>query len=308
MGKVLILGIFFISAIFIIIILSVQSETGDSREGISINLTEIQAKALCREALNYGIKKVKDAGSSADSVTYTQTFVDYEVGGGIIDRIEYTAIGDTMKISSYASYQNGNNTFHHKSTAFVTWALATGSAAIVANGEINVGGNATVDGGILPNLDPPLDFEAFFGMTKVQMQAIADNDLVDPHNNPGGVSGVTYVTFSGAFPGTFRVTNPSWVGNGILVVDGDVELTGGTFTGVMWVVGRLRINGVDGFSGAIYVEGLDAYGEIQAVPLLGTCVISYEEGVIDSVMSTIGITNWETLNLELKVISMFEDD
>ena len=42
MGKVLIIGIFVISAIFIIIILSVQSETGNSREGISRNLTEIQ--------------------------------------------------------------------------------------------------------------------------------------------------------------------------------------------------------------------------------------------------------------------------
>ena len=72
MGKVLILGIFFISAVFIIIILSVQGETSDSREDISRNLTEIQAKALCREALNYGIKKVDIGvilGSGMDAIS-----------------------------------------------------------------------------------------------------------------------------------------------------------------------------------------------------------------------------------------------
>ena len=304
MGKVLIVGIFFISAIFIIIILSVQSETGDSREDISRNLTEIQAKALCREALNYGIKKVKDAGSSATLPTYTQTFVDYEIGDGIIDSIQYTSVGDTMKISSYATYQNSNNIFHHKSTAFVTWASSYGSAAITANGEINQGGNATINGGTLPNLNPPLDFEEFFGMTKAQMRAIADNDLVDPNNNQSGVTGVTYVTFTGAYPGTFRVTKTSWNGTGILVVDGDAEFTGGSFTGVMWIVGRLRVNGNNGFHGAIYVEGIGSGGEIQAVPILGNCSITYDEAAVIAALGHAG----QILTKSFKVLSIFEDD
>ena len=309
MGKVLIIGIFVISAIFIIIILSVQSETGNSREGISRNLTEIQAKALCREALNYGIKKVKDAGSSATLPSYTQPFVDFEIGDGIIDSIEYIAIGDTMKISSYATYQNVNNTFQHKSTAFVTWALATGSAAITANGAINQGGSATITGGTLPYLNPPLDFEEFFGMTKDYMR---DNEadwvlenypaVMNPDPDPDSlwISGTTYVT-----TGELRVTRTDWDGEGILVVEGDANFNGGSFRGVMWITGSLIVTGNENFSGAIYVEGIDPLGgEATAVPILGDCTITYDASVILSVMGNIG----QVLSYELKVLSIFEDD
>ena len=309
MGKVLIVGIFVISAIFIIIILSVQGETSDSREGISRNLTEIQAKQLCREALNYGIKRVKDAGSSATLPTYTQTFVDFEIGDGIIDRIEYTAIGDTMKISSYASYQNGNNTFQHKSTAFVTWDSSYGAAAITANGYIDVGGNADVESTI-PNVNPALDFEDFFGITKAEMRAIADivynHDMVDPPNNPGGISDVTYVSFTNP-NGILKVTQSSWSGSGLLVVDGNCSITGGYFSGVLWVTGNLFIRGNDGFEGAIYNEGINSSGgSTLEVDVLGTSIIHYNPASIDSAFALIGqpyITS-----SKLKVISMFEDD
>ena len=304
MGKVLIIGIFVTSALFVVIILSVRDGVEDTPELLSENLTELQAKQLCREAINYGIKKVNDAGDSGLPETHMQTFVDFQIGEGIIDCIQYTTINDTVTISAYATYHHDNNTFQHKSTALVTWALKYENAAIIANGDIEVIGSAVVNGNLIPDVIPLLDFEEFFGMTKAEMRAIADNDLVDPGNNPSGVSGVTYASFTGSYPGTFRITTTAWNGNGILVVDGDAEFTGGSFTGVMWIMGRLRVNGNNGFHGAIYVEGIGPGGEILAVPVSGDCEISYDETAIMLALGYVG----QILTYELKIISLFEDD
>ena len=304
MGKVLIVGIFVIAALFIVIILSVRDRVEEAPQLLSKNLTEIQARALCREALNYGIKKVSDAGSSPTQGANTQTFTNFQVGDGVIDSIQYTTTSDTIVISSYATYQNANDVIQHKSTAITTWGSKYGKAAIVANGAIDVTGNAVVNGELLPDVNPLLDFEEFFGMTKAEMRAIADNDLVNPHNNPSGVTGITYVTFTGSYPGTLKVTKSSWSGSGILVVDGDANFTGGSFSGVMWIVGRLRINGNDGFNGAIYVEGLGPGGEILPVPVLGTCVISYDEAAIILALGYVG----QTLTKSFKILSIHEDD
>ena len=304
MGKILIVGIFVIAALFIVIILSVRDRVDNSPELLSKNLTELQAKALCREAINYGIKKVNDAGDSGLPTTHMQTFVDFQIGNGIIDSIQYTTINDTVSISAYASYQNNNDTYQHKSTALVTWAPKYENGAIVANGDIDVTGSAVVNGDLIPDVIPLLDFEEFFGMTKAEMQAIADNDMVDPRNNPGGISGITYMSFSGSYPGTLMITTTSWNGTGILVVDGDANFTGGSFTGIMWIVGRLRVNGNNGFYGAIYVEGIGPGGEILPVPVSGDCEITYDETAIMLALGYVG----QILTYELKIISIFEDD
>ena len=304
MGKLLVIGVFAIAAIITVILLSFQDNAKAAPELLSKNLTELQAKTLCREALNYGIKKVSDAGSLASLPTYTTTFVDFQIGEGIIDSIKYTTINDTVTISAYATYHNDNDTFQHKSTAIVTWAPKYDNAAIVANGEIDVSGSAVVNGNLIPDVNPLLDFEEFFGMTKAEMRAIADNDLVDPGNNPSGVSGVTYTSFTGSYPGTFRVTTTAWNGSGILIVDGDAEFTGGAFSGVMWIMGRLRVNGNNGFYGAIYVEGIGPGGTILPVPVSGDCEISYDEAAIMLALGYVG----QILTYELKVLSIFEDD
>ena len=307
MGKVLIVGIFVISAIFIIIILSVQAGTSGSKELLSENLTEIQAKALCREALNYGVKRVNDAGSSGP-LPPSQTFVDFKVGKGIIDSIEYTTLGDTIKISAYATYQNGNDTFHHKSSTLVTWGSGYGPAAITANGNIDIGGASSVSGGINPYVNPALDFENFFGITMAEMRAIADtvynHDYVNPPINPGGFSGVTYVSFTNP-TGILQISRSSWSGSGLLVVDGNCSITGGDFTGVIWCTGSLFIRGNDSFNGAIYNEGIDnSGGPTLDVRLRGTSDITYDAAAVEAAFALIG----QTISSKLKELSIFEDD
>ena len=294
-------------AIITMIILSVQDGTKDSSELLSNNLTEIQAKAFCREAVNFGIKRVSDAGASSPPPTHLQTFTNFQITDGIIDSIQYTTSNDTIAISAYATYQNNSDTYQHKSTAIITWGSIYGDAAITANGPIDVSGSAIVNGNIIPCVNPVLDFEDFFGITKEEMKAMADYDLVNPSPNPDPnpdpllcVSGITYVTTN-----QLKITTSAWAGTGILVVEGDARFNGGSFTGVIWVTGSLIINGNEGFDGAVYNEGIDpSGGEANTVPVLGNCEISYDKSAVVLALGYVG----QVLTYKLKILSMHEDD
>ena len=306
MGKLLILSIVVIAAIITTILLSVQDVTNDTPDLLSQNLTELQAKQLCQTALHYGEKKINDAGSSAIPTTHMQTFVNFDIGDGIIDSIQYETSNDTVIISSYATYNNGNDTFQHKSSSLLTWATQYGVAAVIANGPIDVSGSAVVNGNTIQNVDPQLNFEEFFGMTKAQMRAIADYNLVNPHPNPDpdpglmNVSGITYVTAR-----EMKVTTSSWAGTGILVIDGNARFNGGSFTGVIWVTGTLIVTGNEDFFGAVYIEGRNMGGGMATtVSILGDSVISYDESAIILALGHAG----QILTKKLKVLSIHEDD
>ena len=177
------------------------------------------------------------------------------------------------------------------------------NAALTANGNIGVGGDANIEGNLNPNADPVLDFETFFGMTKADMRAMANFDVVNPGLNPdpdpdplSNVSGITYVSF--IHTGQLKVTLPAWHGSGLLVVDGDCTINGGSFSGVLWITGNLFMNGNNGYTGAIYVEG-------QAnVNILGTSAISYDAPAIIAALSHTGTV----ISYELEILDMFEDD
>lgn len=106
--------------------------------------------------------------------------------------------------------------------------------------------------------DPDL-FGDVFNRTKEEISAVANH--VPPNNNPDqdptdgflGISGVTWITN----PGTpLMITDTgSWQGSGILIVDGDLKITGGSFDGIIWVTGNLRVDGNPPINGTIFVEG-----------------------------------------------------
>ena len=302
MGKFLIITLLVIGSIFILIILSVQDRTADIPELLSSNLTEIQAKALCREALIYGMKEINDDTITLSEGSTTQTFINFEVLEGTIDSIQYisNAAIDTIKIISYASYQNANNTYQHKSSALVSWVPVNVQAAISSNSSIEVSGSATVNGSLVQNSDPPLSFEEVFsGVTKAQMEAMADTVLTYPGNNPACLDSLGIIWING----DLKVTNDSWDESGILVVTGDASFQGGSFSGIMWIIGDLFINGNNGFDGAIYVEGGI---EIEGDPLIvsGDSETSFSLSAIIAAFASIGLA----LDYELQISSLFEDD
>ena len=302
MGKLLIVAIFIVAAVITVILLSVQDRTEEVPELSSSNLAELQAKALCHEAIVYGMRHINDGTSGYYSGETTQTYTNFGVMDGTIDSIQYisNATNDTIEISSYASYQNADETIQHKSSALVCWVPTYAQGAMYANGNIIVGGSADITGNLFENCDPPLDFEAFFGITKTEMDSIADNHLSDPPNNPAGVEDITWVSFT-TEGGSMNVTNTGWYGSGILVIDGDAHWSGGAFDGIMWITGELFINGNNGFNGAVYCEGGITY---EDVTVLGDCQITYDWAAILAAFNDASLT----IDYELKIISWFEDE
>lgn len=124
------------------------------------------------------------------------------------------------------------------------------TSAITANGDVVVRGSAEVNGDIDANY--VFDFEEVFGISKETMEDSANNSYVDPPNNVTPVSNITWVDIDSLED--FRITDNTWTGNGILVVNGDAKITGGHFEGIIWIIGSLWISGDPIIDGAIFVE------------------------------------------------------
>lgn len=124
--------------------------------------------------------------------------------------------------------------------------------------EIIVTGNSTIDGkagpGIkVPDLDmvsiagsgevkgdpnvlekePLPSFNDVFGMTKEEMKTLATvyTDTKPKNNIPSPANGITWIE------GDRQYTQTGWYGEGILIVTGNLRLTGGVFNGVIYIMG-----------------------------------------------------------------------
>ncbi|MFH1783614.1 MAG: hypothetical protein ABH868_01760 [bacterium] len=150
----------------------------------------------------------------------------------------------------------------------------TVTSAVACGGGVDVQGSASVDGGSLSGLTvPPGDsvtvqgsasvtgtppvssgtfptFEEIFGVTSAKMQSMATTTYISPANN-SAVSGITWCT------GDFQITQNGWSGSGILIVNGDLKITGGTFSGVIYVFDELEVAGNTNIQGAIFCEEID---------------------------------------------------
>jgi hypothetical protein len=171
--------------------------------------------------------------------------------------------------------------------------------AIEANGEIKVSGAVAINGGVSENTT--LDFEYIFGITPAEMEAMADHNYTDPPNNQMPVDKITWVNLSSE--SSFRISQTGWTGSGILVVKEPsgsttpaLEIEGGVFNGVIWVIGNLRISGNAIINGAIFVEN----GSAEVTRLTGTPAITYDFSVVEDAFKYLGntvtdISNWQEI-------------
>ncbi|OGX18540.1 MAG: hypothetical protein A3K83_07620 [Omnitrophica WOR_2 bacterium RBG_13_44_8b] len=108
------------------------------------------------------------------------------------------------------------------------------------------------------------------------------------------VDGITWVDLS---PGEeLRISSDTWSGSGLLVVGGDAQITGGTFNGILYVIGKLRMSGNPVINGSVLAE---SQAEIDTT-LTGNVTISYDSGAITSALGPLGfvapvIVSWEEI-------------
>ncbi len=301
MGRLLIIALLIAATIFTVITLSQKDNRGDTAEQTSRNLAKIQAKALSNEALNYSIKRLQNGSVDFVDDQATLSFSDFNVLDGKIDSISYArnSAADSITIKSYVHHLVGDEAVHKTTSALVSIVPANIQAAVSANGEVIVKGNAAVVGDIDENCDPPLNFEEIFGVTKDYVKSIATNYYTDPPNNQTPCENITWVDITDP-KNSLKITTTGWSGSGLLVVDGDADFAGGYFYGVIWITGELRISGNLIVDGALFVEGGT---EIAATVISGTPVIEFSSEAVSDFLGTVDFPT----KMQYKIISIFYD-
>jgi len=140
--------------------------------------------------------------------------------------------------------------------------------------------------------DPDAYFEEIFNTTKDQMMEKAKRDGIyyeyPPNNAPAHE--ITWVEVP---EGSFQITRDDWLGEGILIVNGDLQITGGIFNGIIWVTGNIAM-GNPVINGAVFVEG-----EIT-VDIAGTVDLIYDPDAIGDAIDEIGTLPWVEFWEQLK--------
>lgn len=149
---------------------------------------------------------------------------------------------------------------------------------------LQTGGSATIVGPT--ESGTAHDFEEVFGVSKNNMRK-AVGSVVDPSNNYTPVSGVTWLKCDTS--SEVRITQAHWSGSGVMIIEGDLQMQGGTFDGVIWVEGTLDISGGATINGAIICEG-------DVDLLTGNPTITYTPVTI---ANTVNVTNYPPLPYEV---------
>ncbi|MBI5554229.1 MAG: hypothetical protein HY920_00035 [Elusimicrobia bacterium] len=169
----------------------------------------------------------------------------------------------------------------------------TVNSALACGGNVNMGGNASIAGTTLTGVLVPVGcsvntvggatvtgtpatgnapfpaFEDIFGLTLAQMQGFATTKYTNPGNNPA-CTGITWVD------GDLKATSSDWHGTGILIVNGNFDMSGGDFTGVIYVVGTFKMTGNALIAGSILSQSM-----ADVTGIFGTADIAYSAAAVD---------------------------
>jgi cytoskeletal protein CcmA (bactofilin family) len=156
------------------------------------------------------------------------------------------------------------------------------TSAVEAEAAVDIHGSVTINGDVKEYVD--VDAVDIFDLTLIELEEIARDYFPatyygdDPEEVPFSNNVATAVTFISSPEDISQVTETGWSGDGILIVDGDFKITGGTFNGIIWVKGTLDIHGNAIINGGIFVEsGVDIDTGIT-----GTPTVSYDPDACDN--------------------------
>ena len=282
MGKLVIIFIALITLVIILIVVSAREKVDRMPEMIVLNELTEQVKRIGTYALTFALKQLTDNIVPVSEGSVTQQFDQFSVFDGSIDSLKYTinADQDSIVINAYTSCRISGHEIYHVSEVLVSHipleVNPTGvDSAITSTGKIVVKGSSDINGGISENAT--FDFKEIFGYTKTEVESGATNLYVDPENNILPVDNITWVNF--VENTELLISDNNWEGSGILIINGDMRISGGYFEGIIWVIGNLRITGNPIIEGAIFVEGGT---DIETTLSTGNPTINYNSDVVSS--------------------------
>ena len=171
------------------------------------------------------------------------------------------------------------------------------TSALTAGGDIEIKGSAEIN-------PPPTDddkfvnfelgndpddgltlFEEIFGVTKDEMKDIAQSSPNKYYSSAINNDVVENITWVDGTPDQSQITTSTWTGSGIFIVNGDLKITGGTFEGILWVIGSLEIAaGNPVISGAVFVE----CGAQVDTTVTGNATIELNTEAVDDAFGDLG--------------------
>ena len=172
------------------------------------------------------------------------------------------------------------------------------TSAVTAGGSITVTGSADIE----PDPEPedtfydfelgedPNDglslFEEIFGVSKDDMKAIAQESPNRYYNSAIKNEIVENITWVDGGGEESEITTSTWTGSGIFIVNGNLKITGGTFDGILWVIGSLYLGaGNPTIRGSVFVE---CSTEVDTT-VTGNVTLQLNQGAIDDALGNLGI-------------------
>ncbi|MEA3476302.1 MAG: hypothetical protein U9R23_07680 [Candidatus Cloacimonadota bacterium] len=280
MGKVLIIIVLLLTAIFAAITLSVQHRAEKAPEMLSQGYG---LRNVGTYALRYAIKQIKAGSITSDITTSFDDFIVLTDGriNSIKYDFEYDYSGDSTAIDIIAnvSWITPDDTLYHECEAVVrlqssgSTIYQFGDYALTTAGTIRLKGQSSAT----PNKqNTEFTFENIFGMTQQEAKDYATSKGTcyeggtDPGHGEYTIDDFTWIE------GDYHPT--SWnISSGILIVNGNLHSSAHViFTGVIYVIGTFFPTAWTSISGAVFVEYT---GQTE---LSGHATIDYDKDVLDS--------------------------
>ncbi len=184
------------------------------------------------------------------------------------------------------------------------------TSALACGGNVSMGGTANIVGDPLIDVVVPdgsavtisgaataqdtshapfPDFQTVFGVTMDAMKDYATTKYTNPGNN-ADCNGITWVE------GDFKATANDWRGSGILIVNGNFDIDGGLFTGVIYVVGAFSMSGNAQISGSILSQS-----SVEVTGIYGTADIFYNAAAIEQANNSypFRIVSWQEVKNQI---------
>lgn len=281
MGKVVIIGLVIIGALVAITLVSVHDKSEKIPDTETDQVLELEVIHIGNYALKYALQELRNKNIPISQGYYVQNFDDFPVLSGGIDSISYNPVTiDTIFISAFVNCEISGKSITHESRAVVQYnpLSVTPSGvtnAITSDGLIEIKGSAEVEGEVVEQAT--FDFEEIFGYTKEQIRNAATHLYIDPDNNQTPVDNVTWMETVENTKVT--ISSDTWSGSGILVIDGDLHLSGGYFAGIIWVMGDCIMGtGNPTVEGALFIEG---ESDIDVTKITGNPIINYNSDEVN---------------------------
>lgn len=241
----------------------------------SIYMSTLQSETQEKKVLNQQAFWLAEAGiNKAIALLPGTTPFNGNLGDGNYDVPNITPLADSQwTIDSIGTAQNQNRHIWVKVLKVDT---TQADAPIICKGTVDEQPNCTIIGE--PAENQVFDFFSVFKVTKESVCNLANNVYIGDQNAPLPVDGITWVT------GNLKIEKRGdWKGSGLLIVDGDMQIDGGTFEGIIWVSGNLNIINASNtnISGTIFVEGA------ETVKITGGATVGFDSGDIEDAATVI---------------------